>query len=96
MLWLIEYENLYWCGGKLSCVAEADSAQEAEDKAQDHMEQCQYDLYWDEVEEAVEEGEMQEDEPLSSVIFVVEFNENNEEWKWFKDPVQSQLYPLVT
>lgn len=89
---LIEYENAHWCGASGTfCVVNANSADEAVMIASDHMEEEMRELFAEEYSEE----DPHEDESAVSVTYVEEFDETNENWKWYQDPTQSQFYPEV-
>lgn len=93
---LIEYESARWAGASSHCVAEAETAAEAEDKASDFMEEDMRELYSDEDQELQDEQGSEATEDCSySVIGVEEFDETHECWKYFIDATQSQFFPLV-
>ncbi len=89
-LWLITYDNLHWCGGELNVVVVADTADEAMYLAGDHMEECQRELFSDEIAE-----DNLEDEYQANVISVEEFDEKHKCWQYYQDPGQEQFYPTV-
>lgn len=90
-LWLITYESAHWCGASdTKCVVRAASAEEAEDKASDHMTSEMLELFSDEYDE-----EDSIEECVYSVVSVEEFDASHSEWKWYTDPTQSQFYPEV-
>ena len=90
--YIIEYENAHWYGGSLYVVVNANSAEEAEDKASDHMESEQRELFFDEYEES--NGEF-DDESAASVASVEILDETNEYWPFYKDPGQAEFYPEI-
>jgi hypothetical protein len=93
-LYIIDYENAHWCGGQLHCVVRADSAEDAEDRAEQHMQETQYELFRDEYDD-IEEGETY-DESSYVVNSIKVLDENNEHWKFYQDPVQrANFYPEV-
>ena len=91
MKYLIDYENAHWCGGQLYVVVNANSATEAEIKAESWMEETQRELFSDEYEDD-SDGDFS-DECSYTVNSVEEFDETHECWQYYKDPSQSSFYP---
>lgn len=89
--YLIEYENAHWCGGTLHVVVNANSAEEAEDKAMDHMESEQRELFFDEYEDS--NGEFDESAVVINSIEILD--EDNDYWPFYNDPSQSEFYPEI-
>lgn len=90
--YLIDYENAHWCGGQLYVVVNADSEEDALDKAEYHMEESQRELFMDEYEESSE----YEDECPYSINSVSILDEANENWEFYKDPSQAEFYPEIS
>lgn len=95
MFWLIEYECMHWCGGQSHCVVDAVDEDHARDKASFFMDEQMRELFSNEIEEESEENPDFDDSCMHTVNSVVPLTEDMQEWKWFKDPVQSQFFPLV-
>ena len=95
MLWLIEYENAYWCSGQLNVVVEAETEAQARFMAGDFMDETQRELFQDEIAEAFEEDPDFDDSCMAVVNSVELFDENHEQWKFFKNPSQSEFYPVI-
>ena len=93
-LFLITYESAHWCGASdTKVVVYAESSGDALIKASDHMEEEMWELFADEY---MDDGlEDRPEDSLVSVSNVEEFDQNHEEWKYFKDPSQSQFYPVI-
>jgi hypothetical protein len=96
-LYLIDYENAHWCGGQLNVVVYAYDEQDAIMRADYHMDSEQRELFSDEYGESVAEGGDEEyaDECAYSINSVELFDKNHQEWAFFKDPTQSEFYPIV-
>lgn len=96
--YLIEYESSQWCGGVSHCVVYANSENEAEDRASEHMETTMRELFGDEYENAdgeYEEEQDYDDECAYSVIAMSILDESNDHWGFYQDPTQSSFYPEV-
>lgn len=94
--YLIDYENAHWCGGQLYVVVNAESADEAQYLAENHMEECQRELFSDEYGDSVNGGDEEYADECAVSINSVEFlDENNEHWKFYKDPSQASFYPEI-
>lgn len=89
-LYLIKYENAHWCGGGMQVVVVAESCDEAVYLAEDHMWQCQAELF---------SSEYEEDPCVDECNYVIEsvepFGPEHEEWQYFQDPSQAEFYPVV-
>lgn len=95
-LFLIEYGSAHWADDSSHCVVNAPSAEAAEDIAEDFMHSDMAELYSSEYEEEVEQGnDLLENESAHSVIGIEPFGPTHEYWKYFKDPTQSQFFPLI-
>ncbi len=91
-LFLIEYENMHWCGGSLNVVVWAIDEDDAREVAEDHMETEQRELFMAELED---EPELEEDS-AHTVNSVEEFDPSHDQWQWFADPQQrAHFYPVV-
>lgn len=96
MLYLIEYESSRWANASHYCVVEADSPEHAKDLASEYMEEHMLELFFDDdIELRAEEGDDATTDCSYSVMSVEEFGSQHEYWKYFKDPEQSQFFPLV-
>lgn len=96
--YLIDYENAHWCGGQLNVVVNAESESEALQKAEYHMEACQRELFAHEYEEDEEDEETCgafDDECAYAVNSVEILDEDNEYWRFYKDPSQAEFYPEI-
>lgn len=90
-LYIIEFENTHWCGGVLHCVAWANSEQEAEDAAESHMNNEQWELFSDHYED-----EPEYDDGCYYTVNSVELLEGSEYEKYYADPDQRKaFYPCV-
>ena len=89
--YIIDYENAHWCGGQLFVVVNANSAEEAENKAADWMEETQRELFSDEYNDEFEG--LFDDESAYNVNSVEVLDENSEYWKFYKDESQAGFYP---
>lgn len=98
-LFLITYESANWCGAAdTHVVVRAESPEDAEDKASDHMWSEMEELFSDEYGDLEDSGEDDESNVSAgdyTVISVEEFDETHEFWKYFIDETQSQFFPLV-
>lgn len=95
MKFIIYYENIHWCGGKLTVVVNANSVDEAIEKASEHMDECQRDLFAGEIEYAFEEDPEFDDSAISAINSVEILNEKHEAWEFYKDPGQACFYPEI-
>lgn len=98
MLWLINFESSQWVSGwESKVVVEAESAEEAEIKASDFMEEVIEEemrgLFQDEYED--EEDTDVKEECAYRVISVEPFDEAHEEWQYLKDESQKIFYPVI-
>lgn len=100
-LYLIEYENAHWCGGSLNVVVWAIDEDNARDVAEQHMQQEQYELFMDQYDDVDGEfdGDQDAADEASACAFVVnsveEFDENHDQWEFFKDETQESFYPVI-
>jgi len=95
-LWLINYESSQWCGGGSYVVVAADSEEDAEDKAQEHMDSEMRELFSGEYDDLIDDyGDDVEDEQAYTISSIEVFNETHDCWKYFKDETQSQFFPLI-
>lgn len=96
-LYLIEYESAHWAGGSSHVVVRAECAKSAEFKAEEHMQSEMEELYSDEYDDHFkeEDEDLLEQEAAFHVVSIEKFDESHEYWKYFKDPEQSQFFPLV-
>lgn len=90
---LIDYENVHWCGGQLYVVVNAKDEYEAQEKAEQHMEECQRELFDDHYN--YDPDENYDDESAVSVNSVEEFDVTHEYWRFYKDPSQAEFYPEI-
>lgn len=93
--YLIDYENAHWCGGQLNVVVNAMSPDEAMEKAEVHMDECQRELFSSELEEALEENPDFDTDFVYVINSVEEFDETHPDWVFYKDPTQSEFYPEI-
>lgn len=94
-LYLIDYECAHFCGGQSNVVVKANSPEEAEEKACNHMSEEMNELFSDEYQEEYGEDYGDMDECFYSVNSVEEFDPKHEEWQFFDDPSQEQFYPVI-
>jgi hypothetical protein len=92
-MFLIEYESSIWCGGDSSVVVWAEDEDSALNAADLHMEEDMRELFQTEYVELLEE--YADEDPAYSVKQVEAFGPQHTEWKWFQDPSQSSLYPII-
>ncbi|CAB4134464.1 hypothetical protein UFOVP273_83 [uncultured Caudovirales phage] len=91
--YLITYESAHWCGASdTKCVVEAETPEEAEDRAEWHMSEEMRGLFADEYEDA--DGEYEDEAPYY-VTRIELFTPEHEEWQYYVDEHQSQFYPDV-
>lgn len=99
MLWLIDYESSQWCGGQSHVVVVAETADEANYLAEDHMESTMRELFSDEYADL--EAEYAEDgvdavfDCAYTINSIEAFDENHESWKFYCDPSQEQFFPTI-
>lgn len=93
--YLIDYENAHWCGGQLYVVVNAKNEYEAQEKAAQHMEECQRELFADEYEEDEESCGDFDDECVYVVNSIEILDEDNEYWPFYNDPSQAEFYPEI-
>lgn len=92
-LFLITYESQDWCGASDSkVVVWAESKDEAEFLAEDHMMDTLKELFSDEYEE---DPELAEESGLYTITSIEVFGRGHEEWEYFQDETQSQFYPVI-
>lgn len=93
---LIDYENAHWCGGQLYVVVNAKDEYQAQDKAEQHMEECQRELFADEYDmQESDEGNDYSDESAVSINSIEEFDVTHEYWRFYKNPSQAEFYPEI-
>jgi len=92
--YLIDYENAHWCGGQLYVVVNALTEEDALEKAEWHMEECQRELFYDEYNG--EYNENYDDESSVVINSVSVLDEKNEFWEYYIDPSQAEFYPEIT
>ena len=96
MKWLINFDSAHWCGGDSKCVVEAETEDEAENLAEDFMQEEMWNLFSDEYKDSEDEDYQDySNEQCYNVIGVEPFDETHEEWVFYKDPEQSQFYPEI-
>ncbi len=99
MLWLINYESSVWCGGESHVVVAAETADEANYLAEDHMESNMRELFSDEYRELAESYEADDEDMERECAYTISsieaFDENHEHWKYYIDPSQEQFYPTI-
>jgi hypothetical protein len=99
MLWLINYESSEWCGGESHVVVVAETADEANYLAEDHMETTMRELFSDEYTileaEYAEEGVDAVFDCAYTINSIEAFDENHEDWKYYINPSQEQFYPTI-
>ena len=92
-LYIIDYESSQWCGGQSHVCAWAEDADTAEFEAEFHMDDAMRELFSSEYDD--EDSEGNEEEPAYTVNSVEVLDENNEHWKFYQDPGQSEFYPVI-
>lgn len=93
--YLIEYENMFWCGGNMNVVVNASSPEEAMELADSHMDEEQRSLFSEEFEEALEDDPNFDDSATYIVNSVEELTPKHEDWGFYMDPDQAAFYPEI-
>lgn len=94
-LFIIKYENAFWCGGELNVCVWALNPDDAVNEASDHMEESQRDLFQTEIDEDIAEGGNADEDTQSTVTSVEFFNKDHNEWEFYQNPTQSEFYPVI-
>lgn len=87
MLWLIYCESANYCGYGQHFVVEADSEEEAREKVFDSAEEYFYEQDGEQLEE---DGVLYD--CYSTIESVEPFDQSHRDWKYYKDPSQSEFY----
>ena len=90
-LYIIEYESAHWCGGASHCVAWASNESEAEEAADQHMDESMRELFADMHEDAPELDE----EPSYTLNFVKPLIGSDFEEYYADLKQRASFYPCV-
>lgn len=88
MLYLIYCESYHYCGYGQNFVVKADSEEMAEELVADAANE----YFYEQDREQLEEDLLCDAADYFSIISVEPFDENHEDWKFYKDPGQHEFY----
>jgi len=95
-LFILSYESSQWCGGASHCLVYARNEAQAEELAEQFMDQDMRDLFSTEYEEDREDGGELEEDAAHSVNSIEELTPEHEMWEYVQDEVQQRnFYPYV-